>query len=157
MNWTGRWPLADYQKNPNLKFGIVGLPQKKSRSNAICWAGFTMYPKTKTPDASWLFLRTIGGPEGSKVFGGNALPSIKSVAQDLGLSNDQYNSVVLKELDYLHPLPDLRSRFFNDSVAKELTPALEQLLGSGGDAKAVLDQAASKAQADLDKLIAQNK
>jgi len=155
MNWTGRWPMADYTKNPNLKWGVVGLPKKEKPANAICWAGFALYQKSKNPDAAWLFLRYIGGEPGQKLFAQHALPSVKSVADTQQLNENQ--KVVLDQVQYLQPLPDMRSRWYNDSVAKYLGESLERMLSKGGDVKPELDQAAQKAQAELDKLRAQNK
>ncbi|MEM4847742.1 MAG: sugar ABC transporter substrate-binding protein [Thermosphaera sp.] len=155
MNWTGRWPLAGYRDNPNLNFGVVGLPQKETRANAICWAGFGLYSQSQNKDAAWLFLRHIGGEPGARVFGGHALPAVPAVVEELGLEADEHVSVVLNELQYLHPLPDMRTRWFNDSVANYFGEALERLLTQGGDVQAELDNAAARAQAELDRLRAQ--
>jgi multiple sugar transport system substrate-binding protein len=155
MNWTGRWPLADYEENPNLNFGVVGLPQSKERANAICWAGLGLYQGSNNPDQAWLFLRHIGGEAGQRVFGAHGLPSMPAVTEELGLASNEHTAPVLNEVQHLKPLPDMRTRWYNDSVAKYLTEALDKLLAEGGDVQAALDDAAQKAQAELDKLAAQ--
>lgn len=155
MNWTGRWPLRDYQENPDLHFGIVGLPQKEQRANAICWAGLGIYSQSKNKDQAWLFLRHIGGEPGQLVFGQHGLPSMPQVADELGLAEDPYSSVILNEVQYLKPLPDMRSRFYNDTVAKYLGEALDAIFGDKADVQTALDDAAQKAQAELERLMAQ--
>ena len=155
MSWTGRWPLLDYESNPELNFGVVGLPQSKQRANAICWAGLGLYQGSQNPDQAWLFLRYIGSEAGQRVFASNGLPSMPSITEELGLADNVNVAPVLNEVQYLKPLPDMRTRWYNDSVAKYLTEALDKLLAEGGDVQAALDDAAEKAQAELDKLAAQ--
>lgn len=156
MTITGIWPESGYAQDPNLKFGVVGLPMKKERANAICWSGLGLYKGGKNQDQAWLFLRYIGSEPGQTVFASNGLPSMPSVADKLGISKDPAKSVFLNENQYLKPLPDMRSRWWNDTAAKYFGEALDKLLANGGDVKAALDDAAQKAQTDLDKLRAQN-
>ncbi len=63
---------------------------------------------------------------------------------------------MLNEVQYFKPLPDMRTRWYNDSVAKYLGEALDKLLADDGDVQAALDDAAQKAQTELDKLRAQD-
>ncbi len=37
MLWNGRWPIKDFQKNPQLNFSTAGLPMKAKHGNSICW------------------------------------------------------------------------------------------------------------------------
>jgi len=152
MNLTGIWPESGYAADPKMHFGVVGLPQGKVRANVICWAGFGLYSGSKQPDQSWLFLRYIGGEPGQTAFGANGLPSMPSVADKLGISKDPNKSVFLNEVQYLKPLPDMRSLYWNDTANKYFGQAQDTLLASGGDVKAILTDAAKKADEDYAKL-----
>jgi multiple sugar transport system substrate-binding protein len=155
MTLTGIWPESGYASDPNFHFGVVGLPMKKQRANAICWAGLGLYKGSKNSDQAWLFLRYIGGEAGQTAFAANGLPSMPAVADKLGVSKDANKSAFLNENQYLTPLPDMRSRWWNDTTAKYFGAALDDLLANGGDVKAALDDAAAKADADYAKLSTQ--
>ncbi len=152
MSLTGIWPESGYATDPKLHFGVVGLPQGKVRANAICWAGLGLYKGSKNPDQAWLFLRYIGTQAGQTAFGQNGLPSMPSVADNLKISADPNKAAFLNEDQYLKPLPDMRSRYWNDTANKFFGQALDTLLASGGDVKAVLTDAATKADAEYVKL-----
>ena len=152
MTLTGIWPEADYAKDPKMHFGTVGLPQNKKRANAVCWAGLGLYKGSKNPDQAWLFLRYIGGQAGQTAFAANGLPSMPSVANNLKIQQDPNKATFLKENQYLTPLPDMRNRWWNDTTNKYFGQALDKLLSDGGDVKAILTDAAQKADADYAKL-----
>jgi hypothetical protein len=100
-------------------------------------------------------LRYIGGQAGQTAFSANGLPSMPSVAADLKISQDPNKSVFLNENQYLTPLPDMRTRWWNDTTNKYFGEALDTLLADGGDVQAVLTDAAQKADADYAKLSTQ--
>jgi multiple sugar transport system substrate-binding protein len=152
MSLTGIWPEAGYAKDPNFHFGVVGLPQGKARANQVCWSGLGLYRGSKNPDQAWLFLRYIGGQAGQTGFAANGLPSMPAVASSLKIAQDPAKGVFLAENQYLTPLPDMRTRYWNDTTAKYLGEALDTLLAGGGDVQAVLTDAAQKADADYAKL-----
>lgn len=154
MTLTGIWPENGYAATQGFNFGVVGLPQNKVRANAICWSGLGLYKGSKNPDQAWLFLRYLAGEEGQTQFAANGLPAIPAVADKLGISKDANKAAFLNEVQYLKPLPDMRSRYWNDTAAKYMGMAIDTLLANGGDVKATLDDAAAKAQADLDKMMA---
>jgi multiple sugar transport system substrate-binding protein len=155
MDLTGIWPEAGYAKDPSFHFGVVGLPQGKVRANQVCYAGLGLYKGSKNPDQAWLFLRYIGGQPGQTQFASNGLPSMPSVADSLKIAQDPNKSVFLNENTYLKPLPDMRTRYWNDTTAKYFQAALDDLLANGGDVQAALTNAAQKADADYAKLSSQ--
>ena len=152
MYLTGIWPESGYAKDSNFHFGVVGLPQHKQRANAVCWAGLGLYKGSKNPDQAWLFLRYIGGQAGQTAFAANGLPSMPSVAANLKIAQDPNKGVFLKENAYLKPLPDMRTRYWNDTTNKFWGEAMDKLLAEGGDVKAALTDAAQKADAEYAKL-----
>jgi len=152
MSLTGIWPEDGYSKAANFHYGVVGLPQHKARANAVCYAGLGLYKGSKNPDQAWLFLRYIGGQQGQTAFAANGLPSMPSVADSLKISQNPTRSIFLTENKYLKPLPDMRTRYWNDTTNKFWGEAMDTLLSEGGDVQAVLTDAAQKADAEYAKL-----
>jgi len=151
MLWNGRWPIKDFQKNPKLNFSTVGLPMKKVHANSICWAGFAMYSKSQNKDTAWAFLKYIAAEEGAQQFAKYALTAVQPIAELQGLKDDPYNAAIIKDLEYVVPLPELTTPAFGECVETPFKAALEKLLLQGGDVKAALDEAAAKADACLAK------
>jgi multiple sugar transport system substrate-binding protein len=149
MLWTGRWPLRDFIANPELNFGTVGLPMGKQHANSICWAGFAMYAESQNKDTAWEFLKYIGAGDGAQVFAKHAFTPVKAIAELQGLDVDRFNAPIVKDLAYIHPLPEFRTLYFGECVDKFFVEALERLLIEGGDAQALLDNAAAQADACL--------
>jgi len=149
MLWTGRWPLKDFLKNPKLNFGTIGLPKGKQHANSICWAGFAMYSGSQNKDTAWAFLKYIAAEEGAQEFAKYAFTAVKPIAELQGLTDDPYDGPIVKDLEYLHPLPCFRTMYFGECVEKNFKEALEKLLLEGGDVQAALDEAAAKADACL--------
>ena len=75
-----------------------------------------------------------------------------SVAANLKIAQDPNKGVFLKENAYLKPLPDMRTRYWNDTTNKFWGEAMDKLLAEGGDVKAALTDAAQKADAEYAKL-----
>jgi len=149
MLWTGRWPLKDFIANPTLNFATIGLPMGKVHANSICWAGFAMYSQGKNKDTAWEFLKYIAAGDGAQEFARYAFTPVKSIAELQGLTEDRFNAPIVKDLEYLHALPEFRSIYFGECVEKNFKEALEKLLLEGGNAQAILDDAAAKADACL--------
>ena len=147
MLWTGRWPLQDFEKNPKLKFGTVGLPVLKEHANSICWAGFAMYSKGKNKDAAWAFLRYIGAGQGAEEFAKYAFTAVQSIAEKQGLSTDQYNAPIIKDLQYIRPLPELTNQKFGECAETNFKNELEKVFLQGEAVQAAMDNAAKLADA----------
>jgi multiple sugar transport system substrate-binding protein len=156
MMWSGVWNISGYQdqaKNPDLKFGMVGLPQGKKAGNSICWAGFALYSKSKNKDAAWAYLRWIGADKGAEEFAKNALTAVQPIAEAQGRTTDTYYAPIMADLANVQPLPDFRTTKYGDCVATPFKAALEgYLLANGeGDLKAIMTKAAADADACLAK------
>jgi len=150
---TGSWPLSKYKSNPNLKFGVVGLPKGSAgATNVLCWAGFGVYSKSPNKKEAVEFLKFLAGPEGSAVFSKTALPAVKSVGGSDAFAKDEYNKVFLGVLDHVKPFGAKYNYLYGQSGEKFLGPAVEELLLKGGDVKAKLTDAAQKADKELKEL-----
>ena len=103
MRIFGRWPQAGYKTNPNIDLGVVGLPAGEERANVLFWGGFGIFSGSKNPEAAWRFLRFYVGEQGAEVWKSWALPTVKSVADSSGLSQDPIEGAWIGELGHLAP------------------------------------------------------
>lgn len=147
MIWTGRWPLKDFLKNQSLNFGTMGLPVVKSHSNSICWAGFAIYSKSQNKDTAWAFLKWIGAGQGAQEFAKYAFTDVKAIADLQGLTSDPYNTNIMTDLQYVHPLPDTLQAKWVDCGEKYFKEQLEKVFLEGKDVQSAMDTAAQEADA----------
>ncbi|OJV89437.1 MAG: hypothetical protein BGO39_36290 [Chloroflexi bacterium 54-19] len=151
------WSMADYLGAKPLDFdwGTLPLPHMtgKAPTNVIYWAGLAMNKKSQNKDAAWEFLKFLSGPEAGRIRGQF---SIKAVAQELIAKEPRYAPFTSIAAQYFTPLPELRTRFFNDTIGKYLDKGLEDAqLADTQDFTQVVKQAAADSQKELDRLRAQ--
>ena len=152
MMWSGVWNIGGYQKNnPDLHFGMAGLPQGKQPGNSICWAGFALYNKSQNKDAAWAFLRWIGADKGAEEFAKYALTDVKSIAEAQGKATDPTYAPIMADLANVQPLPDFRTVKYGDCVVTPFHAALEDYFANGGDLKTIMTKVAADADACLAK------
>jgi multiple sugar transport system substrate-binding protein len=158
MRLFGRWPQADYKKNPNIDLGLVGAPAGKVRANVLFWGGFGIAAGSEHPEAAWRFLKFYTGKEGAEVWKDWALPAVKSVADSSGLSKDPIEGVWINELNYLKPRAYVYTPFWGQTADPALRKALEtMLIKPNSNVADVLKQAAQEAQKALDEQLAGKK
>jgi multiple sugar transport system substrate-binding protein len=81
----GWWDIPDIAKYaPNLRYGVVPLPQHKFRATASFATATVMDKNAKHPKETWEFIKFMTGKEGQLIRckSGMAGPSRKSVAND---------------------------------------------------------------------------
>lgn len=152
MNITGHWPESDYQKNPLIDLGVVGMPVGRERANVLFWSGFGINSASAHKDEAWHLLQFYAGEQGARVWKDWGLPSVKSVAQSAGTTNDPLEGVWLSELNHLVPRAYIFSPRFGETADRPLRKALEQaIVDPGADPASLLKQAATEAQAAMDE------
>jgi multiple sugar transport system substrate-binding protein len=149
MLWTGRWPLADFQKNAELNFGTAGLPQGKERANSICWAGFAMYSEGQNKDAAWAFLKWIAAEQGAEEFAKYAFTAVQPIAEEQGLDQDPYNAAIVADAANVRPLPEMTNQKFGPCVETPFKEELERVFLEGKGVQEAMDAAAEKADTCL--------
>lgn len=150
MEWTGRWPLKDYLRNPKLNFGTSGLPAgPKGHANSICWAGFAVYSESQNKDTAWAFVKWIAAEQGAQEFAKYAFTAVQPIAELQGLDSDPYNAPIVKDLENVEPLPDFRNPKFGACVDKYFKENLEKVFLQGTPVQAAMDEAAKQADACL--------
>jgi len=149
MLWNGDWAADGYTQLKDFHFGISELPVgPKGPANVLCWAGFGLNPKSANKDMAWLFLKYITAGEGAKEFANYALPTIKTLAEDIK-AKAPYKAAVFSSLDNLQSLPDFTTIKYNDCVKKFFQQELDTALKGTATMKDAMDKAASEADACL--------
>jgi ABC-type glycerol-3-phosphate transport system substrate-binding protein len=155
MRIFGRWPQSEMLQNPNIDLGIVSPPTDATRANVLFWGGFGITSTTQNPEAAWRFLRFYTGEKAAEVWKDWALPTVKSVAEESGLTSDPREGVWIEQLNNLAPRAYSFNKLWGQTGDNALRIALETvLIDPTADVKAVMGQAAQDAQAALDQLTA---
>lgn len=154
MRIFGRWPQSGMLKNPNIDLGVVSPPADQRRASVLFWGGFGISTTTDHPEAAWRFLRFYTGAKAAEVWKDWALPTVASVAEAAGLTQDPIEKVWLEQLNHLVPRAYLANPlFWGQAGDPALRTALETVLvDPGADVQAVMDQAAEEAQQALEQL-----
>jgi multiple sugar transport system substrate-binding protein len=150
MVWTGRWPLKDYQANPDLNFGTMGLPAgPEGKANALCWAGFAMYSEGENKETAWAFLKHIAAGDGAEEFARYGLTAVKSIAELQGLDTDPYNAPIIADLENVKQLPEFATAYYGECVENPFRAELEKVFLEDLDVQTAMDNAAEQADACL--------
>lgn len=153
MMLFGRWPQGGFKTNPNISLGVVAPPQDKVRANILFWGGFGIATSSSQPEIAFKYLSFVSGEPGAQVWKDWALPAVKSVADSSGLSADPIEGVWIGELNHLVPRAYTFTPYWNETADPALRKVLESvIIDPNADVTALLAQAASEAQAALDKL-----
>ena len=153
MMLFGRWPQGGFKANPNISLGVVAPPQDKVRANILFWGGFGIATSSSQPEIAFKYLSFVSGEPGAQVWKDWALPAVKSVADSSGLSADPIEGVWIGELNHLVPRAYTFTPYWNETADPALRKVLESvIIDPNADVTALLAQAASEAQAALDKL-----
>ena len=153
MMLFGRWPQGGFKTNPNISLGVVAPPQDKVRANILFWGGFGIATSSSQPEIAFKYLSFVSGEPGAQVWKDWALPAVKSVADSSGLSADPIEGVWIGELNHLVPRAYTFTPYWNETADPALRKVLESvIIDPNADVQALLAQAATEAQAALDKL-----
>lgn len=152
MMLFGRWPQGGFKTNPNISLGVVAPPQDKVRANILFWGGFGIATSSLQPETAFKYLSFVSGEPGAQVWKDWALPAVKSVADSSGLSADPIEGVWIGELNHLVPRAYTFTPYWNETADPALRKVLESvIIDPNADVQALLAQAATEAQAALDK------
>ncbi len=153
MMLFGRWPQGGFKTNPNISLGVVAPSQDKVRANILFWGGFGIATSSLQPETAFKYLSFVSGEPGAQVWKDWALPAVKSVADSSGLSADPIEGVWIGELNHLVPRAYTFTPYWNETADPALRKVLESvIIDPNADVQALLAQAATEAQAALDKL-----
>jgi len=151
MLWTGRWPLSDYKSIDGFNFGTSGLPAGPvGKANTLCWAGFAINSESENKEAAWTFLKFITAGEGAKEFADYAFTAVQSIAEEQGLTDDEYDGPIVADLANAVPIPDSYSPYYGECVATPFKAHLEEVFLKDVAVQDAMDAAAQEAQACLD-------
>ena len=151
MRLFGRWPQSGMKENPNIDLGVAPLPAGAQRAGVLFWGGFGISSLSDNPEAAWRFLRYYTGAEGAQVWKDWALPTVKSVAEESGLSTDPIEGVWLNELNHLAPRAYVFTPYWGQTADPALRRVLESaILDPNANIPELLATAAQEAQSALE-------
>lgn len=92
----GNWGISDWRTMADFDFGTAVPPSYgKNSTTFLMEAGWALNPFIKDPkraELAWQLVKHLGGPRGQYFMGRNfwAMPSIPSVAREIGMVSDKY-------------------------------------------------------------------
>ncbi len=150
MLWTGVWPLNDYKKAADLKFGTMSLPAGKAgKANVLCWSGFAVYTGSQNKDAAWDFLKYIAVGDGAKEFANYAWTDVKSIIDEQGLADDEYGGPIVAGLADVKPIPDSISANWADCGDHFFVQEFSTVMEGDVSVKDAMDKAVQEGDACL--------
>ena len=151
MLWTGHWPLKDYKAIDGFNFGTMGLPAGPvGKGNTLCWAGFAINAASENKDAAWTFMKYIAAGDGAKEFANYALTAVQPIAEEQGLTDDEYEGPIMADLENVQPIPDSYSPYFGECVDTPFKAHLEEVFLNDVSVQDAMDAVVQEAQACLD-------
>ena len=159
MWYFGAWPFRDWllndQGGPSFNWGTLPLPHFEGQPpyNVIFWSGYGMYSGSKNKDAAWELLKFLyRSLMGSRLIEPG---SVQAVAEELVAEEPRREPFIIDAPTNFTPLPENRSRFYNDTVGKYFSYVGDASLAGTEDFSDALHRAAADAQKELDRLHAQ--
>lgn len=151
MALEGGWMIPFLKESyPNVKYDIAPVPVSPNgkRADLIFTNAWSGYAGTKHPDAAWKLIKYMTGStvEKNMLEAGFAQPSLKSLANDPYFTSNPGFKVLFDAAQYGY------ADMYGPSDAyihQELGVAVQAVLLGKSDAKAALDDAANKVNAQL--------
>lgn len=124
--FEGNWAIPFLESNyKDLDYGTAELPTVNGKQGTMAFTvAYVMNKESKKKEAAWQLISFLTGKEGMKTWTskGFALPTRKSVSQELGYDKDELRSAIVAGASYATPwqagstLPTIMSNFNNQFV-----------------------------------------
>ncbi|MGG1637935.1 ABC transporter substrate-binding protein [Paenibacillus sp. NRS-1760] len=124
--FEGNWAIPFLESNyKDLDYGTAELPTVNGKQGTMAFTvAYVMNKQSKKKEAAWQLISFLTGKEGMKTWTskGFALPTRKSVSQELGYDKDELRSAIVAGASYATPwqagstLPTIMSNFNNQFV-----------------------------------------
>jgi len=153
MSIDGNWGIASKAGNPDLKFGVVGLPHfaNGTKANLLYSSGFAMGSKTKHPQEAWDFIRELcwADTEAGKEWAKYQLVVTQSLAASSKQDQDPYMGVFIRQLEHVKTSAYFKNPNWFSVNSKYIDPAVEDIILNGADVRQALSDAAEKIDNEL--------
>lgn len=145
MIYDHRGATVPFAQIEDFEWGISELPYREERADSLSFAGYCVSAASQQGAAAWEFVKWLTGPDGVLIFvgAGNALPALRSVAEDPSLA---VQAPFLSAVEYARPL--VQTPYW-PSIAPILTREFELIIT--GD-KSVTD-AATAIKSEVDPIL----
>ncbi|SEN67042.1 ABC transporter substrate-binding protein [Nonomuraea pusilla] len=159
MQWCGLWAMPAIKKALGDDFGVLAWPKFGDSGRAVSriggWFAAVNAKGEHVEEAKkfveWLWIKQAELQKDWCVSYGFHVPSRKSVAA----RTTEFTSGPAKDAaDILANTGKAYPNLWNTAMDSAFAQAVLKIAKSGGDAKSLLDEAAAKAQAELDKQLA---
>ncbi|MCD4686403.1 MAG: extracellular solute-binding protein [Anaerolineae bacterium] len=144
----GPWHLTSYAENPDINFAIVPMPAGDAgRYSVICWAGFAVNRGTEHPQEAYELVKYLA-TVGQNTYVEWALSAHLEANAAAGYAEDELWGQFVTEIDYLHPLDDMKTNDFAECIEapmKNLLASVQAEAGMDMDIQAEMDTIAAAA------------
>lgn len=132
MNVNGSWAQGDLRNNPDIEFGVVGLPTMSTgeQTSLLYTSGMGISSKSKHKEAAWELLLEMTSPEteSGKGWAKTNLAVSQKLAESSKQSEDPYLSVFVNQLNNAIGSGYFANSYWGSVGDKLLAPAIQELL-----------------------------
>lgn len=132
MNVNGSWAQGDLRNNPNIEFGVVGLPTMSTgkQTSLLYTSGLGISSKSKHQEAAWELLLEITSPEteAGQGWANSNLAVSQKLAESSKQSEDPYLNLFVSQLNNAIGSGYFTNSYWGSIGDKLLTPAIQELL-----------------------------
>ncbi|GAB2539030.1 ABC transporter substrate-binding protein [Gracilibacillus alcaliphilus] len=132
MNINGNWAQADLRNNPDIEFGVVGLPSMSDgeQTSLMYTSGFGISTQSDYSDVAWEFLYELTGPntEAGKLWANANLAVTNELLETSAQAEDEYLSVFVDQLDNAVNSAYYINSYWGATGDKLLDPVIQEIL-----------------------------
>lgn len=136
MNVNGSWAQSDLRNNPDIEFGVVGLPTMSTgkQTSLLYTSGMGISSKSKHMEEAWELLLEMTSPdtENGKGWAKTNLAVSQKLAESSKQSEDPYLGVFVKQLNNAIDSGYFANSYWGAVGDKLLAPAIQELLVDEG-------------------------
>lgn len=157
ISFDGAWKLSTFKQNPDLDFGLVGVPKFEhgERANFMYASGYGITAMSKHPDEAFAFLQDLTFPDRDAaekwLTWGTATTTI--LAERSKQAEDPDWSVFLNEVQYVKKSAFYLNPYWAAAADKHLKPAIEEMiLFEEADIQALLTKVAEQIEQEIEEM-----
>lgn len=159
INFAGAWQLSTFMKNPELDFGLVGVPKfaNGERANFLYASGYGVTKQSKYPQETWEFLQMLTFPDrdAAPMWLTWGTATTTTLAGTSKQNEDPNWKVFLNEVQYVKKSAFYLNGYWAAAADKFLKPAIERMILEDVDIQSLLSDVADKIETEIQQLSAQ--
>lgn len=156
INFNGAWQMSTFKKNPDLDFGVVGLPKfaDGERANFLYASGYGITEKSKHKQETWEFLQYMTFPDrdAAPMWLTWGTATTTTLANSSKQAEDPFWKVFLNEVQYVKKSAFYLNPYWAAAADMHLKPAIEQMILQDVDIQTLLTEVAEKIEREIDQM-----